>query len=50
MNMEEEENAYTCLDTNPQEFNRERIHKGTTGSNKRTCGGIEICMCIWMQS
>ena len=32
MNMEEEGNAYTCLDTHTQEFIRERKHKGTIGS------------------
>jgi len=50
MNMEEEENAYECLDTNTQEFTRARTHKGTRGSNKRAGGCIEICTCIWMQS
>jgi len=35
MNMEEERNAYTCLDTHTQEFKRKRKHKGTRGSYKR---------------
>ena len=28
MNMEEEGNAYTCLDTHTQKFTRKRKHKG----------------------
>jgi len=35
MDMEEEENAYTYLETHTQEFARKRTHKGTRGSNKR---------------
>ena len=35
MNIEEEGNAYICLDTHTQEFTRKRTHKGTRGSNKR---------------
>ena len=50
MNMEEEENAYTRLDTHPQELTSRRTHKGTKGSNKRAGGCIEICMYIWMQN
>jgi len=49
MNMEEQGNVYTCLDTHLQEFTHKRTHKGTRGSNKRAGGSIEICMYIWMQ-
>ena len=34
MNMEEEGNAYTFLDTHMQEFTRKGKHKGTRGSYK----------------
>ena len=33
--MEEEGNAYTCLDKHTQEFTRKRQHEGTRGSYKR---------------
>jgi len=32
INMEEEGNAYTCLDTHTQQFTRRRTRKGTRGS------------------
>jgi len=50
MNMEEEGNVRTCLDTHPQEFTRNRTRKGTRGSNKGAGGCISICMYIWMQT
>jgi len=43
MNMQQEGNAYMCLDTHPREFTRKRTHKGTRGSNKRAGGCIKIC-------
>jgi len=35
MNMEEEGNVYTGVDTHTQDFTRKRQHKGTRGSYKR---------------
>jgi len=35
MNMEEEGNAYTCVNTHTQEFTLQRQHKGTRGLYKR---------------
>jgi len=50
MNMEQEGNAYTCLDTHPQEFTRKRTRQGTRGSIKRARGCLEICIYICMQA
>jgi len=38
MNMEEEGNVYTCLDTPPQESTRTRTRKGARGSNQSAGG------------
>ena len=50
MNMEEEGNVYTCLDTHTQEFTRKKKHKGTRGSYKRAEGCIAVSMYIWKEA